>query len=168
MLIFLIDKLSHPCALSTCRFFIIRNISSSFILREVNQEAINLIPHYLMDIIHNTVTPSHLEKLQIIQNIKKLMFQVTFIFFDWIFIKQIIVFSTPFVLRETDFQNIPPGVLRGGLGHEWKCIDSMHFRGCQHHKLKILSHAWWNIQVRDLRDTTLRSLKKYERMYPWG
>ena len=35
------------------------------------EEAINLIPHYLIDIIHKTVIPSQLEKLQIIQNINK-------------------------------------------------------------------------------------------------
>ena len=46
------------------------------------EEVINLIPHYLIDIIHKTVKPSHLEKLQIIQNINKLMFQVIFIFSD--------------------------------------------------------------------------------------
>ena len=82
------------------------------------EEAINLIPHYLIDIIHKTVKPSHLEKIQIIQNINKVMFQVIFIFSDWILIKQIIVSSTPFVLGETDFQNIASGVLSGGLGHE--------------------------------------------------
>ena len=71
------------------------------------EEAINLIPHYLIDIIHKTVKPLHLEKLQIIQNINKL-----------ILIKQIIVSSTPFVLGETDFQKILPGVLSGGLEHE--------------------------------------------------
>ena len=43
---------------------------------------INLIPHYLIDIIYKTVKPSHLEKLQIIQNVNKLMFQVIFIFSD--------------------------------------------------------------------------------------
>ena len=58
------------------------------------EEAINyLIPHCLIDITHKTVKPSHLETLQII------------------------VSSTPFVLRETDFQKILPGVLSGGLGH---------------------------------------------------
>ena len=46
------------------------------------EEAINLIPHYLIDIIHKTVNPSYLEKLQIIQNISKLMFQVIFLFSD--------------------------------------------------------------------------------------
>ena len=67
-------------------------------------EAINLIPLYLIDITRKTVKPSHLEKLQIIQNINKLMFQVIFIFSDRILIKQIIISSTPFVLGETDFQ----------------------------------------------------------------
>ena len=38
------------------------------------EEAINLIPQYLKDIIHKLVKPSHLEKLQIIQNINKIMF----------------------------------------------------------------------------------------------
>ena len=35
------------------------------------EEAINLIPQCLIDIIHKLVKPSHLEKLQIIQNINK-------------------------------------------------------------------------------------------------
>ena len=82
------------------------------------REAVNLIPHYLIDIIHKTVKSSHLEKLQIIQNIIKLMFQVIFTFCDWILIKQIIVSSTSFVLGETDSQKILPGVLSGGLGHD--------------------------------------------------
>ena len=81
-------------------------------------EAINLIPHYLIDIIHKTVKPSHLEKLQIIQNINKLMFQVIFVFSDWILIEHIIVSSTPFVLAETDFRKILLGVLSGALGYE--------------------------------------------------
>ena len=59
-------------------------------------EAINSTPHYLID-IHKTVKPSHLEKLQIIQNIYKPMLQVILILSDWILIKQFIVSSTPFV-----------------------------------------------------------------------
>ena len=51
--------------------------------------AVNLIPHYLIDIIYNTLKPSHLEKLQIIQNMNNLMFQLIFIVSDWILIKQI-------------------------------------------------------------------------------
>ena len=38
------------------------------------EDAIYLIPQYLKDIIHKLVKPSHLEKLQIMQNINKLMF----------------------------------------------------------------------------------------------
>ena len=93
------------------------------------EEAINLIPHYLIDIIHKTVKPSHLEKLQIIQNISKLFFKVIFIFSDRILINQVIVYSNPFFLGETDFQKILPGVLTEGLRHESKCIDSKHFLG---------------------------------------
>ena len=77
-------------------------------------KATNLIPHYLIDIIYNTVKSSQLQKLQMIQNINNLMFQVIFMFSDWILIKQIIVFSTPFCLGETDFQKILPRVLSGG------------------------------------------------------
>ena len=58
--------------------------------------AVNLIPHYMIDNIYKTVKPSHLEKLEIKQNINNLMFQVLYIFSDWILIKQIIAFSTPF------------------------------------------------------------------------
>ena len=72
----------------------------------------------MIDIIYKTVKLSHLEKLQIIQNINKLMFQVIFIFSDRILIKKIIVSFTHFVFGETDFQKILPGVLSGGLGHE--------------------------------------------------
>ena len=35
------------------------------------EETINLIPQFLIDIIHKLVKPSHLGKLQIIQNINK-------------------------------------------------------------------------------------------------
>ena len=59
-------------------------------------EAIKLIPYYMIDIIYKTVKPSHLKNLQIIQNVKNLMFQVIFIFSNGILIKQIIVSSTPF------------------------------------------------------------------------
>ena len=76
---------------------------------DCKEEAINyLIPHYLID-IHKTVKPSHLEKLQIIQNINKL-----------ILIKQIIVSSTPFILGKRDFQKILLGILSGELGHRSK------------------------------------------------
>ena len=37
------------------------------------EEAINLIPQHLKDIIHKLVKPSHLQKSQIVQNINKIM-----------------------------------------------------------------------------------------------
>ena len=45
-------------------------------------ETIKLIPYYMIDAIYKTVKPSQLRKLQIIQNINNLMFQVIFIFSD--------------------------------------------------------------------------------------
>ena len=36
----------------------------------------------MMDIIYKTVKASHLKKLEVMQNIKNLMFQVIFIFCD--------------------------------------------------------------------------------------
>ena len=56
--------------------------------------------------IYKTVNPSHLDKLQIIQNKNKL-----------ILIKKIMDSSTPFVMKKTNFQNVLR-VLSGGLGHE--------------------------------------------------
>ena len=66
--------------------------------------------------ISKLVKPSHLEKLQIIQNINKVMFQVIFTFSDQILIE----FPPPLSSwgKETDFQKILPGVLTGGLRHE--------------------------------------------------
>ena len=36
---------------------------------DCKEEAINLMPHYLIDVIYKTVKPAHLEKLYIVQNI---------------------------------------------------------------------------------------------------
>ena len=140
------------------------------------EETINLIRHYLIDIIHKTVKPSHLEKLQIIQNINKLMFQVIFIFSDWILIKQIIVSSTPFVLGKGNrFSK------NSTWSFDWRTEAwvKMHrfnafSRNVNNIHWKNFSHKCWNIQVRENttsileRDKTLTSLEKYERMYPWG
>ena len=83
------------------------------------EEVVNLIPHYLIDIIYNIVAKAiTFRKIAIVPNGNKLIFQVIFIFSDWILIEQIIASSTPSVLGETDFQKILPGVLSGGLGHE--------------------------------------------------
>ena len=66
-----------------------------------------LIPHYLIDIIHKTIKPSHLEKLQTIQNINKL-----------ISIKQTIFppqsFLHPFHLKVNRFSK------NSTWGFEWK------------------------------------------------
>ena len=132
------------------------------------------MPHCLIDIIHKTVKPSHLEKLQITQNINKLMFQVIFIFSDWILIKQIIVSFTPFVLGETDFEKILPGVLNRGTGAWVKMHRFSAFsRNVNTIKWKIFpTHGGIYKSENSTsileRDKTLTSLKKYERMYPWG
>ena len=64
----------------------------------------------MIDIIYETVKPPHLKKLLIIQNIKNLMFQVIFIFADWILIKQIIVSPIPFYCCEKQtFERMLPG-----------------------------------------------------------
>ena len=71
----------------------------------------------MIGIIYKTVAKAiTFRKIAIIPNEKKLIFQVIFIFSDWILIEQII-----------DFQKTLPRVLSGGLGHEQKSIDSMIF-----------------------------------------
>ena len=49
----------------------------------------------MINIIYKIVKPSYLKKLQIIQNTKNLMFQVIFLFSDWILIKQMHSFLHP-------------------------------------------------------------------------
>ena len=69
----------------------------------------NIIPHYLIDIIHKTVKPSHLEKLQIMKNIRQ-MLQVISIFQQN---KANHSFLHPFRLGEKYFQKF---LLTGGTG----------------------------------------------------
>ena len=73
------------------------------------EEAINLMPQYLEDIIHKLVKPSHLEKLQMMQNRNKLMFYVIFTFSDRLLIKQHSFFH-PFCFggREQIFKKFYP------------------------------------------------------------
>ena len=81
----------------------------------------------MIDIIHKTVKPSHLEKLQIKQNINKVP---SYLHIFWLnFDKANHSFLHPSRLGGKDFQKLLPGVLSGGLRHEQKCIDSMHFLG---------------------------------------
>ena len=84
------------------------------------EEAMNLIPHYFIVIVYKTVKPSNLQKLQIIQNVNKVMFQVIFIFFDLFLIEQII--ATPSFLsggnRFLKHSTWAAGVLSKGLRHQ--------------------------------------------------
>ena len=72
--------------------------SSNFFLFNFNIHRVTNfenIPYIVMvNAICKTVKLSQLKKLQILQNINNLMFQVIFIFSDLILIKQIIVSST--------------------------------------------------------------------------
>ena len=76
-----------------------------------------LIPYYLIDIIYKTLRPSDLKKLQIIQNIINLVFQVISIFSNSILIKQIITFSTPFYCwgKHIFKKDLPRGKGGGGV-----------------------------------------------------
>ena len=86
----------------------------------------------MIDIIFKTVNLSYLEKLQIKQNVKNLMFQVIFIFSDWIFDKVNHSFLYPFLLlKEKDFQNI----FNLGFWVGNQCI----FSECEHHKFNFFS-----------------------------
>ena len=83
------------------------------------EEVINLIPHYLIDIIYKIVAKAiPFRKIAFVPNRNKLMLQIIFILSDWIFMEQIIASSTPSVLAgERDFQKILPEALRGELGY---------------------------------------------------
>ena len=147
---------SHP-SFRQLFFLMHSNFSVKLLwLQSYKEQAISLIPRYLIDIIHKTVKPSYLEKLKIIKNINKP-----------ILIKQIIVSSTPFAFKKfcLEFSVGDWGMRKNA---QIQCI----FQECKHHKLKKVSHTWWNMQVTENstsileRDKTLGSLKKYERMYP--
>ena len=75
----------------------------------------------MIDIIYKIIMPKHLKKLQIKQNIKNLIFQVIFVFSDWILIKQIIVSSTPFCYwgKEIFERMLPGGMSNFFLPRNW-------------------------------------------------
>ena len=60
---------SHP----SFRYLFFSDVILVSNYHDCKEEAINLIPHYFIDIIRKTVKPSNLEKLQILENIKKLI-----------------------------------------------------------------------------------------------
>ena len=105
------------------------------------------------------------EKLQIIQNMKDLMFQVIFIFSDWILIKQIIVSSIPFYSWGKQILEI---MLPGGMSNFllpwawWQKLEDKFwvgrttnenasnqciFQECELHRFENFSRTWWNIKV---------------------
>ena len=128
-------------------------------------ETIKLIPYYIIDIIYKTLKPLHLKKMQIIQNIKNLIFHVIFIFSDWILIKQIKVSSTPFCCWEKQiFERMLPGGMSNfllprawwqelggqfwvGKGMSKNAPNLCIFWKCEIHKFESFSHTWWNIKV---------------------
>ena len=130
--------------------------------------------HYFTDITYKTVKQSHLEKLQIKQNINKQMFQVFFIFSDWTLIEQIIAFSTHSVLGGNKFSK------NYTWRFEWRTrawvklhrfnefsrdLNTINWKFFPTYvgiyKSEKIGNVFWS-------DKTLRSLKKYERMYLWG
>ena len=73
------------------------------------EEVINLIPHYLIDIIYKIVAKAiTFRKIAVVPNGNKLMIQVICIFSDWILIEQIIAYSHPFCLRGNRFSKNYP------------------------------------------------------------
>ena len=120
----------------------------------------------MIDIIYKTVKASHLKQLQIMQNIKSLMFQFIFIFSDWILIKQIIVSYTPFYcLGKQIFERMLHGGISNFLlpierddknlgesfewGGAWVKISQINAfsRNVNSINLKIFTATWWNIKV---------------------
>ena len=90
------------------------------------------------------------------------MFQFTFIFSDWILIKQIIVFSTLFAVGGSRFSKNSAwnfewkggGGGGGGGGGVFGVLSVMHYfnafcRNVNTITLKKFPHTWWNIQVRE-------------------
>ena len=115
-------------------------------------ETINLIPHYLIDIIHKTVKPWHLKKLKI-KNIHKLMFQLILIFSDHSFLH-------PFCLGKKRLSKDSTWSLDWGTG---ACVKIHRFNGFSRnvntinwkifpthggtYKLKKIQRAlWWEIK----------------------
>ena len=76
----------------------------------VQREEIKISSCYKLDVIYKTVKLTHNKKIQIIQNINDLIFQVIFKFSDWILIKQMAVSSTtPWCLGKQVFEKTLPG-----------------------------------------------------------
>ena len=138
----------------------------------------------MIDFIYKTVRPSHLKKLQMIQKINNLMFQVIFIFFDWILIKKIIVSSTPFrrwgkqifeKMMSWEMSHFPLSRVwrqETGAGFEWwrVWVKMSTFNAFSGNVNSInFSHTWWNVQVWEkmLQDTSIGVSKKFHANPIW-
>ena len=79
--------------------------------------SVKLIPHYLIDIIYKIVAKAiTFRKIAIVPNGNKLMFQVIFIFSDWILTEQIIASSNPFCLGGNRFSKNSTRSFEWGTG----------------------------------------------------
>ena len=110
------------------------------------EEAINLIPHYLIDIIHKTVKSSHLEKLQIKQNINNVPSHLHIFWLN--FDKANHSFLHPFRLGGNRFSKNSTWSFEWGTGAWVKMHRFNAFSGNVNTiNWKKFSHTWWNIQV---------------------
>ena len=149
-----------------CRYIFWCNFSVNY--HGCKEELINLIPHYLIDIIFKIVAKAiTFRKIVIVLNGNKLMFQVIFLFSDWILIEQIIASSHPFCLGGNRFSKTSTSSFeRRGTG-AWfsRNVKTINWKVFPAHvgiyKSEKIQQAFW-------RGKTLTSLKKYKRMYPWG
>ena len=117
----------------------------------------------MIDFIYTTVKPSHSKKLQIMQSIKHLMFQVIVIFSDWILMKQIIISSFPFCCWGKQlFERLLPGRISHLLlprawwqelgaslqwGEAWVKMPRVNAFWRNVNSIIFFSHTWWNIKV---------------------
>ena len=109
-------------------------------------EAINLVLHYLIDMIHKTVKLSHLKKSQIIQKQNNLNNVPGLLNIFWLnFNKAHHSFLHPFCLGKNWFSKTSTWSFDWGTG-AWVHAYS---RNVNNIKLKNVSHTWWYIQVRE-------------------
>ena len=134
-------------------------------------EAINLSPHYLIDIIHKTVKLWHLKKNNKSYNLNKLNVARHLDIFWLNFGKANHSFLHPFHLGGKRFLKNSAWSFDCETG-VWVKIHRFNAfsRKVNTIKLKNFSHTWWNIQVQWLfwRDKILKSLRKYKRTYQCG
>ena len=118
----------------------------------------------MIDVIYKTVKPSHLKKLQIIQNIKNLILQVIFIFSDWSLIKLIIISSTPFCCwGEKIFERMPPEewVIFSCLVRDYKNLGASFERGGAWVKMPLVNVFCRNVNAINLNKIFERKFNKH-------